>query len=84
MPVNSVYLIGTKTTATNVATWLLSCLQASITNEFKWLSNPAIEIGDYVTLEVSPNLTKTALIHKNNFHFVGALAEGSEVVVYDN
>ena len=84
MPVNSVYLIGNATTAVNVATWLLNCLQASITNEFKWLSNPAIEIGDYVTLQVDENLTRTALIHQNKFSFRGALAEESEAVVYDN
>lgn len=81
MPVSSVYLIGTQATATSVATWLLNCLQDDITNEFQWLGNPAIEIGDTITLQVDNNLTKTALIHKNKFTFQGALAEESEVVL---
>ena len=81
MPVNSVFLIGTQTTASNVATWLLNCLQSDITNEFKWLSNPAIELGDYVTLQVAENQTKKSLVHKNKFTYKGALAEESEVVV---
>lgn len=81
MPVDSVYLIGNTTTASNVATWLLNCLQDDITNEFKWLSNPAIEIGDYVTLQVADNLTKKALVHRNKFTYQGALAEESEVVL---
>ena len=81
MPVNSVYLIGNETTASNVATWLLDCLQDDITNEFKWLSNPAIELGDYVTLQVADNLTKKSLVHKNKFTYKGALAEESEVVI---
>ena len=81
MPVDSVYLIGNQTTATYVATWLLNWLQNDITNEFKWLGNPAIEIGDYVTLEVAENLTKKTLIHKNKFKYNGALTEESEVVL---
>lgn len=81
MPVDSVYLIGTEATATYVATWLLNWLQEDITNEFKWLGNPAIELGDYVTLQVDENLTKTALVHQNKFKFNGALLEESEVVL---
>lgn len=81
MPVDSVYLIGTETIATNVATWLLNCLQNDITNEFKWLGNPAIELGDYVTLQVADNLTKKSLVHSNKFTYKGALAEESEVVI---
>lgn len=81
MPVDSVYLIGTEATATYVATWLLNCLQDDITNEFKWLGNPAIEIGDTVTLQVDDNLSKPALIHKNKFTYNGALSEESEAVL---
>lgn len=81
MPVDSVYLIGTQATATYVATWLLNCLQNSITNEFKWLGNPAIEIGDYITLQVDENLSKKALVHQNKFTYRGALAEESEAVL---
>lgn len=81
MPVSSIYLIGDTTTATNVATWLLACLQDDITNEFQWLSNPAIELGDYVTLQVAENLTKKSLVHYNKFKYQGALSEESEVVV---
>ena len=81
MPVDSVYLIGNETTATYVATWLLGWLQKDITNEFKWLGNPAIELGDNVTLQVDEDLTRTALVHKNNFKFNGALLETSEVVL---
>lgn len=81
MPVDSVYLIGNSTTATNVANWLLACLQDDITNEFKWLGNPAIEIGDYVNLQVDENLNKKGLIHQNKFTYKGALSEESEVVL---
>lgn len=81
MPVDSIYLIGNSTTATNVANWLLGCLQDDITNEFKWLGNPAIEVGDYVNLQVDENLNKKGLIHQNKFTYKGALSEESEVVL---
>lgn len=81
MPVDAIYLIGNSTTASSVATWLLACLQDDITNEFRWLSNPAIELGDYITLQVATNITKKALVHKNNFTYRGALSEVSEVVL---
>ena len=83
MPVDSVYLIGNITTATYVATWLLNCLQKSISNEFQWLSNPSIEVGDFVNLQVTNNLTQKAIVHANHFRYNGAISETSGVVIYE-
>ena len=81
MEVEGIYLIGKETTAQYVATWLLTELQKYITNEFDWLGNPSIEIGDFVTLQVAENLHKKAIIQKNRFTYTGALLETSEVAL---
>lgn len=81
MPVEGICLIGKEATATYLATWLLTMLQMYITNEFRWLCNPAIEIGDYVNVQVADDITKKAMIHKNKFTYNGALSETSEVVM---
>ena len=83
MPVAGICLIATDTVANDVATWLLDMLQKYITNEFRWLSNPAIETGDFVTLQVDENITKTAIVTKNSFEYSnGALSEISEVTLW--
>lgn len=81
MTVEGIYLIGKEETAVYVANWLLAQLQRYITNEFDWLGNPAIEIGDFVTLQVAEGLTRKAMIQKNKFSYKGALLETSEVVL---
>lgn len=81
MTVEGIYLIGKEETAVYVANWLLTELQRYITNEFDWLGNPAIEIGDFVTLQVADTLTRKAMIQKNRFTYSGALLETSEVVL---
>lgn len=83
MPVSGIYLIANNTTSNNVATWLLNMLQKYITNEFRWLANPAIEIGDFITLQVDENQNKTAIVTKNKFDYTnGALSEISEVTIW--
>lgn len=77
--VSGIYLIGKDTTADYVSDWLLSELQKSITNEFQWLGNPAIETGDYVDLTVADGVVKKALVQHNKFTFRGSLGEVSEV-----
>lgn len=81
LSVQGVYLISNSNTSNYVATWLLNTIDHNITNEFKWLGNPAIEIGDYVEIEVNEEYTKKAIVTKNNFTYNGALLETSEVTL---
>ena len=74
-------LIGKDETATYVANWLLQQLQKYIINEFNWLGNPAIEVGNTVKVQVSENLYKEAIITRNTFTYNGALIEQSEVTL---
>lgn len=82
MPVDSVYLIADDTTSQYVSNWLLNMLQKYLTNEFRWLSNPALEIGDFVNVQVDENTSKLSILCKNKFSFNGALSEISEVMIW--
>ena len=81
LDVDGIYLIGNSNTSDYVSNWLLGAIEHNITNEFKWLGNPAIEIGDYVDLEVDEGQTRKAIVTKNNFTYNGALLETSEVTL---
>ena len=79
--VEGIYLIGNSNTSSYVSNWFLGAIERNITNEFKWLGNPAIEIGDFVEIEVNEEYTKKAIVTKNNFTYNGALLETSEVTL---
>lgn len=79
LDISGIYLIGTDNTSSYVTNWLLNELDNNITQEFKWLGNPSIEIGDYVNVEVAPNSLKKAIITQNKFTYNGALLETSGV-----
>lgn len=79
--VEGIYLIGNSNTSSYVSNWFLGAIERNITNEFKWLGNPAIEIGDFVEIEVNEGYTKKAIVTKNNFTYNGALLETSEVTL---
>ena len=81
LSVSDIALIGKDETATYAANWLLGQLQRYITNEFKWLGNPAIEAGDTGNIQVSETLYKEAIITRNTFTYNGALIEQSEVTL---
>ena len=79
LELSGLYLVGKKETAEYLVGYLLNELQKSITNEFQWLGNPALEVGDYVNLEVQEGVFRKAIVSKNKFSYNGALKEISEV-----
>lgn len=66
-------LIGTLSHAEDVAEWLLNEYKKRFLYEVNWRMNPALEIGDIVTVEDDFSEDKTMRITKNDFQYQGYL-----------
>lgn len=67
-------LIGTLEHAEDVANWILSEVKKRFLYEINWRQNPALEIGDVVTVEDDYSEDKTIVITKQDFSYQGYLS----------
>lgn len=66
-------LITNATMANNVAAWILSEYKKRFLYEINWRMNPALEVGDIVTVEDEFGENKTVRITKQEFEYAGYL-----------
>jgi hypothetical protein len=67
-------LIYTLAHAQDIAAWLLSEFKKRYLYEINWRMNPALQVGDVVTIQDDYSENKTAVITKNDFKYEGYLS----------
>lgn len=66
-------LINTAAVAADVAAWLLAESKRRLLYEIDWRQNPALEVGDLITVEDEFGANKQARITRQEFNYAGYL-----------
>ncbi|MGI5897527.1 MAG: hypothetical protein ACOX6U_11400 [Oscillospiraceae bacterium] len=79
LSVTGITLFGNAQTVETTAQWLLEQVKGVATQKFKWWTNPALEVSDWVKIENQFGDMMTAQVSQNQFDYSGGWIAESEV-----